>query len=81
MFTAIIYSIFLVVKAIVLGVEVPGYITTIILIVLFGGAQLVALGVLGEYISRIFEQVKGRPLYVVDEVVRWREHNDFSNSL
>ncbi len=46
---------------------VSGYFTTIFSIVLFGGVQLVSIGILGEYIGKIFYEVKGRPHYIIDE--------------
>jgi len=48
---------------------VPGWTTVIVLLLLIGGAQLVALGVIGQYIARIYDESKRRPLYVVSEVV------------
>ena len=45
----------------------PGLSTTVILIALFGGIQLFCLGILGEYIGRIYDEVKRRPLYIVDQ--------------
>ena len=45
----------------------PGLSTTVILITLFGGLQLFCLGILGEYIGRIYDEVKRRPLYIVDQ--------------
>ena len=47
------------------GSAVPGWATITACVLLFGGLQLVALGILGEYIGRIFEEVKRRPLYLV----------------
>lgn len=47
---------------------VPGYATTVIGIFLIGGMQLIALGVIGEYIGRIYEEVKQRPLWVVKKI-------------
>lgn len=46
---------------------VSGYFTTIFTVVLFGGVQLVSIGVLGEYIGKIFYEVKGRPHYIIEE--------------
>ena len=44
-----------------------GQATTLIAVLFFGGVQLISLGILGEYIGRIYDEVKGRPLYVVRE--------------
>jgi glycosyltransferase involved in cell wall biosynthesis len=49
------------------GVDVPGYASLIVSIAFFAGMQLISLGVLGEYIARIFDEVKGRPLYLIAE--------------
>ena len=53
----------------VLGINVPGWTTMMIFILLLGGVQLMMMGVLGEYLGRIYEEIKGRPLYLVSEVV------------
>ena len=42
-------------------------------VTLLGGTQLVVLGVLGEYIGRMYEQVKGRPLFIIERIVRSSE--------
>lgn len=62
---AIVYGIYLVGKTLWLGVDLPGYASTITLVLFLGGLQLLSLGVVGEYIARIYDEVKGRPLYVV----------------
>ena len=49
------------------GNDVPGYATIVISIMLFAGVQIISLGILGEYIGRIFAEVKGRPLYLIAE--------------
>jgi dolichol-phosphate mannosyltransferase len=51
----------------VAGQFVPGVTTTIIAVLLLGGIQLIAIGVIGEYVSRIYDEVKQRPLYLVKE--------------
>jgi glycosyltransferase involved in cell wall biosynthesis len=48
---------------------VPGYTSIAVLVLFLGGVQLLTMGLIGEYIGRISQQVKGRPLYVVDELV------------
>ena len=66
---SLIYLIYVVLKAIIFGIDTAGFTTTIVLILFFGSIQLISIGVLGEYIGRIFEQSQNRPLYVVDEVI------------
>ena len=55
------------VQTLVYGVDVPGYASLIVSVTFLGGIQLLSLGVLGEYIGRIFAEVKRRPLYLVAE--------------
>ena len=49
------------------GNQVPGYPSLLAVILLPGGAQLVTLGIIGEYLARVFNEVKGRPLYLVEQ--------------
>jgi len=55
------------VRTMIFGVDTPGFPSLIVSIAFFAGVQLISLGVLGEYIARIFNEVKGRPLYLVAE--------------
>ena len=64
---AFIYIIYIVVKTLILGVDVPGYASLICFILMIGGIQLVSLGIIGEYLGRIFIEVKNRPLYFIEE--------------
>jgi len=48
----------------------PGYTSLIVLSLFTGGLQLIVLGILGEYLGNVFDEVKRRPLYVVDEIIR-----------
>lgn len=57
---------FYLVKTIIYGDQVRGFTTLIVFISFFGGLQLMAIGILGEYLGRIFNEVKGRPVYLVN---------------
>ncbi len=52
----------------VTGVDVPGYASLLTFILFFGSVQMISVGILGEYMARLFIEVKGRPIYIVDEV-------------
>ncbi len=62
---AIAFAIGIIVRVLIVGREVPGY-ASLMTVVLFGFAiQMLAIGVLGEYVGRLYQEVKGRPIYVV----------------
>ncbi|MGF1567778.1 MAG: glycosyltransferase family 2 protein [Nodosilinea sp.] len=63
--SAFCYASFLIIRTFILGTDVPGYASLMVAVLFFGGIQLIGLGILGEYLSRIYEEVKGRPLYLV----------------
>jgi dolichol-phosphate mannosyltransferase len=56
------------IQKITVGLNPPGFATTIVAIFFLAGIQLITIGVIGEYVGRIFEEVKQRPLYVVRRV-------------
>lgn len=64
------YSFFIVYDAIVYGISTPGYVTLLAAVVVFGGIQLIGIGILGEYVGRIYMEVKARPSYLVADVER-----------
>lgn len=65
---ALVYLIYVIVKTLIFGESVQGYPTIICLILFLGGIQLIALGIIGEYISRIFNETKGRPVYIIRSI-------------
>ena len=64
---AITYMMIIIVRVIFLGIDVPGYASLIVTLTFFSGLNMIGLGVLGEYMGRVFMEVKRRPLYLVDE--------------
>ena len=66
---AVIYTVFVVLEKLVWKTTIPGYATTVVLILLLGGMQLFCIGIIGEYIGKIFEQSKDRPIYIAKEVL------------
>ena len=70
-----IYMIAIIIKTIVSGVDVPGYASTMVVILFIGGIQLIFLGIIGEYLGRAFYESKNRPIYFVDEYNNEKEKN------
>ncbi len=66
-FFAFVYTIIIIGKTLLFGTDVPGYPSIMVTILFFGGVQLMSIGILGEYIGRIYNEVKQRPLYIVEE--------------
>ena len=65
---SLLYAVWMVVEKLVWGNPVPGYPSLMTAILFFGGVQLIGIGVLGEYIGRIYSEAKQRPRYIVTEV-------------
>lgn len=70
---AMVFLVVVLVQKLAFSIAVPGYATIVCLILLLGGLQLFFLGILGEYIGRIYIQVKQRPSYLVKEHLSWEE--------
>jgi glycosyltransferase involved in cell wall biosynthesis len=66
-FCAFLAAVAFIIEALVYGVRTPGFPSLIVSVMFFAGIQLMSLGVLGEYIGRVFAEVKRRPLYIVEE--------------
>lgn len=70
---ALIYLVIVVLQKLISGIDIPGYATIIVLILFLGGMQLFCLGIIGEYIGKVFEQSKHRPIYLAKEVLDYNK--------
>lgn len=66
-FMSLIYILIVVIKKLAYGIAVPGYATIVVLILFTGGLQMIMLGIIGQYIARIYIQSKQRPIYIARE--------------
>jgi glycosyltransferase involved in cell wall biosynthesis len=66
---AFVFALFILIETLVRGTDAPGFPTLIISVMFFAGVQLISLGVIGEYLGRVYEEVKGRPLFVVSREI------------
>jgi polyisoprenyl-phosphate glycosyltransferase len=62
---AFFYASFLIFRTLIHGIDVPGYASLMVVILFLGGIQLITLGIIGEYVGRLYREAKGRPLYLV----------------
>jgi glycosyltransferase involved in cell wall biosynthesis len=72
-FASIAYAIYIVIETLLFGNNASGWPTLVVAVTFLGGVQLLSIGILGEYIGRIFTEVKQRPAYFVSRVVRSRQ--------
>lgn len=69
---SVIYLIIVVLQKLITGIDIPGYATIIVLMLLLGAVQLFCIGIIGEYVGRTFEQSKDRPIYIAKEVLDYK---------
>ena len=70
-----VYMLAIILKTIIHGIDVPGYASTMVVILFIGGIQLIFLGIIGEYLGRAFYESKNRPIYFVDRYNEEKEKN------
>jgi len=61
----LVYALFIVTRTLIYGVDIPGYASLLVAVLFFGSLQLISVGMLGEYIGRIYMETKHRPLYLI----------------
>jgi glycosyltransferase involved in cell wall biosynthesis len=66
---AAVYGLFIVIRTLIFGVDVPGYASLMAVVLFLGSFNLISLGILGEYVGRIAKEVRGRPNYIVESKV------------
>jgi glycosyltransferase involved in cell wall biosynthesis len=71
--SAVIYTIIVILEKLVWQTTIPGYATIVVLILLLGGMQLFCIGIIGEYVGKIFEQSKNRQIYIAKEILSYDE--------
>ncbi len=71
---AALYLVWVVCEKLFLGIDIPGYATIIVLILLLGSIQLFCIGIIGEYVGRTFEQCKNRPVYIAKEILTYEDN-------
>lgn len=64
---SIIYLIVVIIQKLCFGISVPGYATIVVLLLFLGGTQLFCMGLLGEYLAKVFTQVKNRPIFILKD--------------
>ena len=67
-FLAFIYASFLLLRTLIMGIDLPGYASLVVIILFLGGLQLMGVGILGEYVGRIYMESKRRPPFIIDEI-------------
>lgn len=67
------YGVFVILRTMIFGIDVPGYATIVVLVLFFGSLNLISTGIFGEYIARIFEETKGRPMYIIDSKINFEK--------
>lgn len=75
-FAAIVYLVVVVLQRLILGVDVPGYATIVALLLFLGGIQLLVLGIIGEYLARVYIQGKNRPVFILRASHEFGRGND-----
>lgn len=66
---AFVYGSWIVLRTLLYGIDLPGYASLFVAVLFLGGVQLIGIGVLGEYLGRIYQETKQRPIYIVKKII------------
>lgn len=64
-----LYGLFIVIRTLIFGIDIPGYSSIFVSVLFLGGIQIMGIGVLGEYLGRVYMEVKQRPVYLIREII------------
>lgn len=78
---SLLYAALLVLRTLIFGVDVAGYASLMVAVLFLGGIQLITLGIIGEYLARVYEEVKERPLYFVRDCYGFEREREKNHSL
>lgn len=76
---AFVYLIFVIVQKLTVGIDVQGYATIVVLILLLGGVQLLSIGIIGDYVGKNYVETKKRPVYIVRKVIESEKAKEENN--
>ncbi|HCE1931049.1 TPA: glycosyltransferase family 2 protein [Vibrio parahaemolyticus] len=79
-FLSFLYGISIIIQKLLFSLDVPGYASLITVMVFLGGVQLITIGILGEYVGRIYTEVKARPQYVIESIHEATQEEILPNS-
>ncbi|WP_417687853.1 glycosyltransferase family 2 protein [Roseibium sp.] len=74
------YAAYLIIRVLAYGVDVPGYASLMVALLFFSGVQLLSIGMIGEYVARLFNEAKQRPVYLVQDILEGRSAIDGSGT-
>ena len=73
---ALLYMLVVIIQKLVFDIDIPGYPTLVVLILLIGGIQMILLGIIGLYISKMYIETKKRPIYLMKDYLAPSERKD-----
>ena len=73
--STLLYAGFILMRTLIRGVDVPGYASLLIAVLFLGSLQLIGIGVLGEYVGRIYMETKQRPVYLIRRLYKHTDEN------
>ncbi len=69
-FLSFLYGLAIIAKTLIFGIEVPGYASMLVSILFLGGIQILGIGIIGQYLGRVYSEIKQRPIYIVRQTYR-----------